>query len=125
MSTARYDNAGKTGTGTTIDNMGSRVKAWVSLNNEGASAAIHQGFNVSSVGDNGVGSFSAAFPAPFANVTYCSPAAATGNAAAYLFCTPYRPSSSYAYQRNWNVASVAGSLTDPYGTYTVFIGDLA
>ena len=55
MSTARYDNAGKTGTGTVVDNMGSRVKAWANFNGAGAPITLFSAFGVSSVGDGGLG----------------------------------------------------------------------
>jgi len=65
MSTARHQLAGAPGTGTTIDNMASRVKAWARIN--GATAAALDTFNVSSTTDTAVGQHTLTYTAFLAN----------------------------------------------------------
>ena len=54
MSTARHQLAGAPGTGTTIDNMASRVKAWAVIDQRNTQT-VTGGFGVSSIADGGLG----------------------------------------------------------------------
>jgi len=55
MSTARHQLAGAPGTGTTIDNMASRVKMWAMFNQVPTTPIIYRSLNISSLLDGGVG----------------------------------------------------------------------
>ena len=79
MSTARYLNAGAPGAGTTIDNMGSRAKAWGCVNQIGTQT-IRSSLNVASITDSGVGVTYFNFTALMLNGEYA--AFSTGNTAA-------------------------------------------
>ena len=69
MSTARHQLAGAPGTGTTIDNMASRAKAWLTVNQVGTMANLAS-LNITSIGDGGLGQTSFVFTAPMANALY-------------------------------------------------------
>jgi hypothetical protein len=66
MSTSRHQFAGAPGTGTTVDNMQSRVKMWSLFNQQPATPVLNAGFNVSSLGDDAVGQTASLLIAPFA-----------------------------------------------------------
>jgi len=69
MSTARHQLAGAPGTGTTIDNMQSRTKVWLSVNQQGV-MVVRISFNVSGIQDGGNGITTVTFGAPFSTGEY-------------------------------------------------------
>lgn len=67
MSTARHQLAGAPGTGTTIDNMASRLKCWCNWHgNFNSVPTIRESMNLSSIGDAGVGLYNMNFTAVLA-----------------------------------------------------------
>ena len=70
MSTARHQLAGAPGTGTTIDNMSSRVKAWSRVNYSSGVPSLMTNMNVSGIVDTALGQLTINLSAPMASVNY-------------------------------------------------------
>lgn len=68
MSTARFNNAGAVGTGTTVDNMQSRVKAYVATDT--AQAVAVASYNISSLTDLGGGASNVNLASAMASANY-------------------------------------------------------
>lgn len=89
MSTNRYLNAGAPGTGTTVDNMASRVKAWASINGATAPASLNSSLGVSSVTDVGVGDWGLNLSSPMANTLFPPYATRSGATAASIYTASF------------------------------------
>jgi hypothetical protein len=104
MSTARHQLAGAPGTGTTIDNMQSRVKAWIFYGQTASTDTTYSSFNISNYVDNGMGIAAIAFTAVFTNSNY----SVSTSTAAICVANNYTPSNAatFANIRVYSVTNV-------------------
>ena len=128
MSTARHQLAGAPGTGTTIDNMASRVKVaayiWYS---GGTIASLAFSLNASSVTDGAVGQAAVNFTAPFNSVSFLRMLTVAPATANVHFAHPTRNSTIpfVATKYDYTVWNSAVTPLDPEHAFPTAMGDLA
>lgn len=117
MSTARFNNAGAVGTGTTIDNMGSRAKAHALVNDIPATPTIGDSLNLSSVTDTGVGNARMNFTAAMLSANF--------SILSHVYDATFGKMTAQNTERTGTYANVAiynqsGTITDDASNSVIF-----